>query len=121
MVLVFVVPAKASIAVIPAEAGIHFEFLVFGFWFGVVAKTDSRPCVIRPPSMAAGHFLLLAQKKVTKENGTLGSAPLAERGVRYGRTGSADRASCPAAESARSLAPPACGARGWSVHPPPRL
>ena len=30
--------------------------------------------------LAAGHFLLLAQKKVTKENGTLGAAPLAERG-----------------------------------------
>ncbi len=41
---------------------------------GVVAITDSRPCVFRPPSLAAGHFLLLAQKKVTKENGTLASA-----------------------------------------------
>ncbi len=43
--------------------------------------------------MAAGYFLLLAQKKVTKENGTLGSAPLAKRAVRCGRTGSADRPS----------------------------
>ena len=49
--------------------------LRFGFW--VVARTDSRPCVVRPPSMAAGYFLLLAQKKVTKENGTLGYAHLA--------------------------------------------
>src|SRR6185312_14241532 len=57
-----------------------------GFGF---ARTDSRPCALRPPSLAAGHFLLLAQKKVTKENGTLGYAPLATRGVRYGRTGSA--------------------------------
>src|SRR6478752_886238 len=61
----------------------------------VVARTDSRPCVVRQPSLAAGYFLLLAQKKVTKEKGTLGSAPLAERAVRYGRTGSAHRASCP--------------------------
>jgi len=43
--------------------------------------------------LAAGHFLLLAQKKVTKENGTLGAAPLAARAVRYGRTGSAHRPS----------------------------
>ncbi len=43
--------------------------------------------------MAAGHFLLLAQKKVTKENGTLGSAPLAQRAVRCGRTGFAHRPS----------------------------
>ncbi len=55
--------------------------------------TDSRPCVVRPPSRAAGYFSLLAQKKVTKENGTLGSAPLAQRAVRCGRTGSAHRPS----------------------------
>src|SRR3954471_23733450 len=28
----------------------------------------------RPPSLAAGHFLLLAQEKVTKEKGTLAAA-----------------------------------------------
>ncbi len=64
----------------------------------VVAKTDSRPCVVCRPSMAASYFLLLAQKKVTKEKGTLGFAPLAERAVRCGRTGSAHRPSmacCP--------------------------
>jgi len=43
--------------------------------------------------MATSYFLLLAQKKVTKENGTLGAAPLAKRAVRYGRTGSANRPS----------------------------
>ena len=62
------------------------------------ATTDSRPCVVRPPSMAAGYFLLLAQKKVTKENGTLGSAPSPSARVRCGRTGSAHRPSmacCP--------------------------
>ena len=37
------------------------------FYFPAFAKTDSRPCVFRPPSMAAGYFLLLVQKKVTKE------------------------------------------------------
>jgi hypothetical protein len=43
--------------------------------------------------MAASYFLLLAQKKVTKEKGTLGFAPLAERAVRYGWTGFAHRPS----------------------------
>ena len=43
--------------------------------------------------MVAGYFLLLAQKKVTKENGTLGAAPLAKRAVRYGWTGLAKRPS----------------------------
>src|SRR6478672_12003892 len=57
------------------------------------AKTDSRPCAFRRPSMVAGYFLLLAQKKVTKEKGTLRSAPLAERAVREGRTGLAKRPS----------------------------
>ena len=61
--------------------------------FGVFAKTDSRPCVVCPPSMAASYFLLLAQKKVTKENGTLGFAPSASLRVRYGRTGFAHRPS----------------------------
>src|ERR1700748_2150883 len=61
--------------------------------FGVVAKTDSRPCAFRRPSMVAGYFLLLAQKKVTKEKGTLGSAPSPKARVRYGRTGLAKRPS----------------------------
>ncbi len=43
--------------------------------------------------MAAGYFLLLAQKKVTKENGTLGFAPSPLARVRYGRTGFAHRPS----------------------------
>jgi hypothetical protein len=30
--------------------------------------------VFHPPSLAAGYFLLLAQKKVTKEKGTLAVA-----------------------------------------------
>src|SRR6478609_11090002 len=60
---------------------------------GVVAKTGSRPCVVWPPSMAASYFLLLAQKKVTKEKGTLGFAPSPKARVRCGRTGSAHRAS----------------------------
>ena len=32
----------------------------------VVARTDSRPCVVRRPSMAAGYFSLLVQREVTK-------------------------------------------------------
>src|SRR4051812_48326279 len=42
--------------------------------FSAAAKTDSRPCAFRRPSLVAGYFLLLAQKKVTKEKGTLASA-----------------------------------------------
>jgi len=48
--------------------------------------------------MAASYFLLLAQKKVTKEKGTLGFAPSPKARVRCGWTGSAHRASmacCP--------------------------
>jgi hypothetical protein len=40
--------------------------------------------------MAAGYFLLLAQEKVTKDKGTLGAAPAAERPVREDRPGSSD-------------------------------
>ena len=72
-----------------------------GLSFGFVAIADSRPCVVCRPSMAASYFLLLAQKKVTKEKGTLGFAPLAERAVRYGRTGSAHRASLPCCPNRR--------------------
>ncbi len=43
--------------------------------------------------LAAGYFLLLAQKKVTKEKGTLGFAPSPTARVRYGRTGFAHRPS----------------------------
>src|SRR3954464_14526834 len=45
-----------------------------------LAKTDSRPCVSRRPSMADGHFLLLVQEKVTKENTP--SAPRRSRSER---------------------------------------
>src|SRR6476659_7089319 len=67
--------------------------LVLGSVFGVFAIADSRPCVVCPPSMAASYFLLLAQKKVTKEKGTLGYAPSPKARVRYGRTGFAHRPS----------------------------
>ena len=43
--------------------------------------------------MATSYFLLLAQKKVTKEKGTLGTARSPVARVRYGRTGSANRPS----------------------------
>src|SRR6476469_1934102 len=69
--------------------------LVLGSVFGVLAIADSRACVVCAPSMSASYFLLLAQKKVTKEKGTLGYAPSPKARVRYGWTGSAHRASCP--------------------------
>src|SRR5580765_3144637 len=43
--------------------------------------------------MAASYFLLLAQKKVTKEKGTLGFAPSPKARVRCGWTGFAHRPS----------------------------
>ena len=67
--------------------------------------------------MAAGYFLLLAQKKVTKEKGTLGAAPLAARAVRYGRTGSADRPSM--ACSRIGAIPRAARVRGTRLIRPP--
>ncbi len=70
--------------------------------------------------MAAGYFLLLAQKKVTKENGTLGSAPLAQRAVRCGRTGSADRPSM-ACSRIGAIPRAARALRGFSVRPSPLL
>jgi hypothetical protein len=45
-----------------------------GSVFSALAIADSRPCVVCRPSMAASYFLLLAQKKDTKEKGTLASA-----------------------------------------------
>jgi hypothetical protein len=72
--------------------------------------------------MAASYFLLLAQKKVTNEKGhpRIRALGFAEGSLR------ADGFRPQAihgllSKSARSLAPPACGARGWSVHPPPLL
>ena len=50
-----------------ATRGMRARVGVFVFCcVGVVAKTGSRPCVFRPPSMAAGYFLLLVQREVTK-------------------------------------------------------
>ena len=87
---------------------------------GVVAIADSRPCVVWPPSMAASYFLLLAQKKVTKEKGTLGFAPSPKARGRCGWTGSAHRASCPVVRIG-AVPRAARASRGWSVHPPPLL
>src|SRR5580765_4402644 len=70
--------------------------------------------------MAASYFLLLAQKKVTKEKGTLGFAPSPAARVRCGRTGSAHRASCPVVRIG-AIPRAARASRGFSVHPPPLL
>jgi hypothetical protein len=45
-------------AVIPAKAGIHFDFV-----FEAHAKTDSRPCVFSSAVLAAESLSLLAQRK----------------------------------------------------------
>ena len=69
--------------VIPAKAGIHsspsFRRKPGSICFSLdlpqhPTKPDSRPCGVCPPSLAASHFLLLAQEKVTKEKGTLAAA-----------------------------------------------
>ena len=67
--------------------------------------------------MAASYFLLLAQKKVTKEKGTLGAAPSPAARVRYGRTGSAHRPSWP--ESRIGAIPRAARVRGTRLLRPP--
>ena len=64
-----------------------------GSAFGCCRENRLTSVCVSSAILAAGYFLLLAQKKVTKENGTLGAAPLAARAVRYGRTGSAKRPS----------------------------
>jgi hypothetical protein len=59
-----VIPAQ-HYAVVPAEAGIHCCcFDRFGFLLKHIRV------FFRPPSWRTGHFLLLAQEKVTKEKGT---------------------------------------------------
>src|SRR4051812_23282011 len=66
-------------SVIPAKAGIHFDFALQRF-----TRTDSRPCVSRRPSMADGYFLLLVQEKVTKENTPSAPRPRLWRGFATG-------------------------------------
>jgi hypothetical protein len=41
--------------------------LVLRLFVVFFARTDSRPCVVWSPSLATSYFLLLVQKKVTKE------------------------------------------------------
>jgi hypothetical protein len=98
----------------------------FVLWFfglsmvSVDAKTDSRPCVSCRPSWPARDFLLLVQEKVTKENTP--SVPRRPQSGRFATGGRVRSTGHPGLtiESARSLAPPACGARGFSVRPSPR-
>jgi len=93
--LVFLSSAKlcgVDPVVIPAKAGIHSDRhpgesrdpLAVALDLRRYAKTDSRPCV-STRILRAGHFLLLAQEKVTKEKGSPGRTPAAP--VRYGRPG----------------------------------
>src|SRR6478736_2546737 len=72
--------------------------------------------------MAAGCFLLLGQKKVTKKKGhprirALGCAEGSLRADGFRPQAIHGLLS----KSARSIAPPACGARGFSVRPSPLL
>ena len=70
------------------------SWLLLLLWFStLVAKTDSRPCVFRPPSWRPGHFLLLAQEKVTKEKAPSVARPALCAGFATGGRGFADRPS----------------------------
>ena len=72
---------------------------------GQPRSRDNRPTSLCFPraSLRAGHFLLLAQEKVTKEKGSPGAAPAAR--VRCGGRVPLTGHPWPAAESARSIAP----------------
>ena len=58
--------------VIPAKAGI--QLFAFALDLRRFANPASRPCALPRASLRTGHFLLLAQEKVTKEKGTPGAA-----------------------------------------------
>ena len=93
------------------------DSLVFRSW-SVDSRTDSRPCRSCRPSWPARDFLLLVQEKVTKENTPSVPRPASPGSL---RADGFDRQAIPGLmiESARSLAPPACGARGFSARPSP--
>jgi hypothetical protein len=57
-----VLSPSSRLAVIPAKAGIHFDF-VFGFGLSRCAITGSRPCVFSSAILAAESLSLLAQRK----------------------------------------------------------
>ena len=60
-------PAKAPTFVIPAKAGIQLLSFVF---LRFCRENRLTSVCLRRASLRAGHFLLLAQEKVTKEKGT---------------------------------------------------
>src|SRR3954470_6365660 len=88
----FVIPARGVLFVIPAKAGIHFDFIGWASAHRLVLswcssrKPTHVPVFFRPPSWRSGHFLLLVQEKVTKEN-TPSVPRLRCAKVRYGRPG----------------------------------
>jgi hypothetical protein len=78
-----VVPAKPPAPSFPRKRESILLLLFSSSVFGVIAKTDSRPCEFRPPSWRPSYFLLLVQEKVTKENTP--SAPRRSRSERFAK------------------------------------
>ena len=88
--------------------------------FSVFAKTNSRPCVVRPASLRAGFFLLLVQEKETKEKDNPASAPSAHPARKVRERRPVAPTAHPCADGARSAihrAPPS----GRFGHRPPPL
>ena len=80
----------------------------FFFWrVGFRRKPTHVPVLFRPPSWRPSHFSLLAQREVTKRNGTLGSAPSLRDGSLRAAGVLPTVHPWTAAKAARSLAPPA--------------
>ena len=88
--------------------------------FSASARADSHPCEVRPASLRAGSFSLLAQRKGTKRKGSPASAPSAHpaRKVRVRRPVAPTAHPCAdGAMSAIHRAPPS----GRFGHRPPPL
>ena len=88
-----------------------------GSVFGGVAKTDSRPCVLSSAILAAGYFLLLAQKKVTKEKAP--SAPRRSLRERFATGGRVRLTGHPWPESRIGAIPRAARVLGTRLVRPP--
>src|SRR3954467_9605370 len=98
------------------RVGFSPPLLFFVLIFGAARQPTHVPVLFRPPSWRSGHFLLLVQEKVTKENTPSVPRPARSAGCAAGGRSLPTGHPWPAAKAARSLAPPArCAA--LSVRP----
>ncbi len=107
-------PTFHSLAVTPAQAGVQSLDIWLSRYSDLAAYAAGVPTSCRRP----GHFLLLAQEKVTKEKGTPIAAlsGYAGQSVRVGRA--FRRGSCPDEKCRASCPAPL---RGLIVRPSPPL